>query len=143
MQLTKQRKLRLQPHHIAWLQCHPGRTAEWLAERLADNFHVHHVDGDHDNDAPKNLVLIEGLDHMLLFHGMENYSPNSVAGKLGAIARSRMPKKKWSAICRKGAKKRWRRYRAAKREAARAVAAASRAKRQGESHKRANEARAT
>lgn len=42
---------------------------EWLRERLKDGFHVHHIDGDHTNDAPKNLVLIDGVDHMRL-HGM-------------------------------------------------------------------------
>lgn len=41
-----------------------------------------------------------------------------------AEARAKIPKKKWSAICRKGAKKRWKRVRAARR--------------QGDAHKAAN-----
>lgn len=60
---------RLQSYHRVWLSCHPGRTEQWLRERLADGFHVHHADGDHANDAPSNLILIEGLDHMLIVHG--------------------------------------------------------------------------
>lgn len=62
-------KGRLQSYHRVWLSCHPGRTEQWLRERLADGFHVHHADGDHGNDAPSNLILIEGLDHMLIVHG--------------------------------------------------------------------------
>ena len=33
---------------------------------LANGFHIHH--GDHSNNNPTNLVLMEGVDHMLL-HG--------------------------------------------------------------------------
>lgn len=125
MKQTPRPKLNLKPHHIAWLACHPERSAEWLAERLRDNFHVHHVDGDHSNDSPRNLVLIEGLDHMLLFHGMKNYSPNKIAGRRGGLARwAKVPPGERSKIQRKAALKRWKRARAAKR--------------QGEAHKRAN-----
>lgn len=35
-------------------------------ERLAEGFAVHHADGDHWNDTPSNLVLIEGTDHTRL-----------------------------------------------------------------------------
>ena len=35
---------------------------------LANGFHIHHVDGDHSNNNPTNLVLMEGVDHTLL-HG--------------------------------------------------------------------------
>lgn len=126
MKPTPVNKLRLQAHHLAWLACHPERTAQWLADHLADNFHVHHVDGDHGNDAPNNLALIEGLDHMLLFHGMKNYSANRIAGRLGGLARARnMTKKQMSAIARKGNKARWRKAR--------------KAKRQGDAHKASNE----
>lgn len=59
----------MQSYHYAWLSVHPERTEEWLAARMADGFHVHHIDGDHYNDDPKNLVLIDGTDHMRL-HGM-------------------------------------------------------------------------
>lgn len=59
----------LPPHHAAWLQMHPERTEQWLRERLADGFQVHHVDGDGSNDAPHNLVLIEGQDHIRMHGG--------------------------------------------------------------------------
>ena len=57
-------------YHLVWLSAHPHRSAEWLKEMLRDGFHVHHVDGDHYNDAPNNLVLIDGVDHLRL-HGMK------------------------------------------------------------------------
>lgn len=53
-------------HHKAWLQKHPSRSAEWLRSRLAEGFHIHHMDGDHSNNAPDNLLLIEGGDHLQL-----------------------------------------------------------------------------
>lgn len=55
-------------HHFAWLAAHPTRTEAWLRERLAEGFDVHHHDGNHANDDPANLILIEHLDHMRL-HG--------------------------------------------------------------------------
>lgn len=58
-----------QTYHIAWLAAHPHRSADWLEQRLRDGFDIHHLDGDHSNDDPKNLVLIECSDHMAL-HGV-------------------------------------------------------------------------
>jgi len=55
-------------HQLAWLAAHPYRSEEWLRAVLADGFDVHHADGDHSNDDPRNLVLIERTDHMAL-HG--------------------------------------------------------------------------
>ena len=69
----------LQTYHHAWLSKHPTRNETWLLERLADGFHVHHVDGNHDNNDPRNLILIDGKDHMIL-HGMDPakvYRPKS------------------------------------------------------------------
>ncbi len=60
----------MESYHLAWLKHHPERTAEWLLERLEDGFDVHHLDGDHSNDDPLNLVLIEHADHFRL-----HYSP--------------------------------------------------------------------
>ena len=59
----------MQPHHEEWLAAHPYRSAEWLRERIADGFDVHHIDGDHDNNDPTNLILIEHGDHMALHNG--------------------------------------------------------------------------
>jgi len=59
----------LAPHHQAWLGLHPDRSEQWLRDRLADGFQVHHVDGDGKNDAPHNLVLIEGQDHIRMHGG--------------------------------------------------------------------------
>ena len=49
----------MKPYHKAWLSAHPERTEQWLKERLADGFDVHHVNGDHFDDHPDNLALIE------------------------------------------------------------------------------------
>ncbi len=78
----------LQSYHHAWLSAHPGRDEAWLTERMADGFHIHHIDGDHANDVPANLVLIEGVDHMRL-HGMKLLRPMVPRkGKRG-------PQKRW------------------------------------------------
>lgn len=58
----------MRDYHFAWLAKHPERSEEWLQDRLRDGFDIHHADGDRTNNAPENLVLIEGSDHMML-HG--------------------------------------------------------------------------
>lgn len=58
----------LASYHLAWLSAHPARSAEWLSAMLADGFDVHHIDGDHSNDATTNLALIETQDHALNIH---------------------------------------------------------------------------
>lgn len=57
-------------YHLSWLSVHPNRTADWLRERLSDGFDIHHVDGDHSNDSPSNLILIEAGDHFVLHSGV-------------------------------------------------------------------------
>lgn len=56
----------MQSYHWAWLANHPDRSERWLRNMLADGFQVHHIDGDHSNDEPSNLALIEGQDHLRL-----------------------------------------------------------------------------
>jgi hypothetical protein len=55
-------------YHRAWLSKHPERTEAWLRDRPRDGFDVHHLDGNHSNDEPSNLALVEHHDHMDL-HG--------------------------------------------------------------------------
>ena len=43
--------------------------AEFLEQALEAGFDIHHMDVDHENNDPKNLVLMFGADHMML-HGM-------------------------------------------------------------------------
>lgn len=57
-----------------WLSAHPERSSEWLIERLKDGFDIHHLDGDHENNDPSNLVLIECGDHMMLHNGKKRFS---------------------------------------------------------------------
>lgn len=58
----------MRDYHYIWLDHHQNRTEDWLRERLEDGFDIHHADGDHSNNEPSNLVLIEATDHMRL-HG--------------------------------------------------------------------------
>lgn len=60
---------KLPPHHQAWLDAHPGRTAEWLRSIIKQRFEIHHGDNDHSNNHPDNLFLIERTDHTRL-HGI-------------------------------------------------------------------------
>lgn len=60
----------LKPYHYAWLSTHPKRDENWLRSMLSQGFHIHHIDGNHDNNEAKNLVLIEEADHLFL-HGMD------------------------------------------------------------------------
>jgi hypothetical protein len=59
----------LQSYHLVWLLLHPDRSEAWLRDKFSEGFDIHHLDGDHANDKPENLVLIEHADHMRL-HGM-------------------------------------------------------------------------
>jgi hypothetical protein len=56
-------------HQEAWLKAHSWRSRQWLADKLADGFHIHHVDGNHSNNEPANLILIEATDHFALHSG--------------------------------------------------------------------------
>jgi hypothetical protein len=79
----------MNPHHEAWLAAHPERTAVWLAERIADGFDVHHVDGDRENNAPDNLILIEHTDHMSI-HGLNVRERAQEAARQKAEAKLRV-----------------------------------------------------
>lgn len=63
---------KLKDYHWIWLDTHPNRTEEWLCRQMAEGFHIHHIDGNSENNDPKNLVLIEKADHMKL-HGLDLY----------------------------------------------------------------------
>ncbi|WP_370193269.1 MULTISPECIES: hypothetical protein [Aurantimonas] len=65
----KPRRKGLQFYHYMWLRAHPERDAEWLKAKLKEGFHVHHVDGNHLNSKPGNLMLIDGVDHLRLHGG--------------------------------------------------------------------------
>ena len=72
----------LKSYHRVWLSVHPARSEEWLRQCLREGFDVHHVDGDHGNDDPLNLVLIECRDHWLLHNGKRPISARR-CGPLG------------------------------------------------------------
>lgn len=56
----------LKEYHYIWLKNHPKRTELWLRDALKEGFDIHHIDGNHNNNQPNNLVLIECKDHLML-----------------------------------------------------------------------------
>jgi hypothetical protein len=58
----------MREHHYIWLEGQPTRNKKWLQERLDDGFDIHHIDGNHANNHPMNLCLIEGIDHLNCIH---------------------------------------------------------------------------
>lgn len=36
---------------------------------MKDGFHIHHLDGNHGNNDPLNLVMVDGADHARLHSG--------------------------------------------------------------------------
>lgn len=103
----------LEGYHRAWLSAHPERSEEWLVDRLADGFDIHHLDGNHSNNDPSNLVLIDGADHLALHNGGKRISrinnllkSNKVKAaasfELGKIAYdSFTPETGWSGVAQK------------------------------------------
>jgi hypothetical protein len=61
----------LKEYHRIWLAVHPERTEEWLRRMFKEGFHIHHLDGNHYNNIPNNLILIEAGDHFLLHNGVK------------------------------------------------------------------------
>jgi hypothetical protein len=68
--------------HQIWLQNHPTRDVVWLKERFADGFHIHHIDGDAENNDIDNLVLIDGADHMRIHQRKKLGRPTQVGMRL-------------------------------------------------------------
>jgi len=99
----------LAAYHLSWLAAHPQRTAKWLKERLADGFQVHHADGNHANNAPDNLVLIDGNDHLRL-HGRPQLQGHRLvehSRKGGTNSRKYLGKRERKRLAQKAARARW------------------------------------
>ncbi len=79
-------------HRQAWLDAHPERDEAWLLRMAKEGFDIHHVDGDHENNAPQNLVLIEHRDHFMLHSGKR--PPLGRLANLGALANARQRAKR-------------------------------------------------
>jgi hypothetical protein len=75
----------MKDYHFAWLSVHPERTATWLECALADGFDVHHLDGNHENNDPANLVLIDCGDHFML-HGTNRRISRMSIAKPGGVS---------------------------------------------------------
>lgn len=72
----------MKAHHASWLKAHPERNQAWLEQALEQGFDVHHLDEDHSNNMPENLVLIEHTDHFRIHHNWET-TENSGCRKAG------------------------------------------------------------
>ena len=87
--------MNLPAHHLACLLVHPHRTRHWFVEKLKDGFDVHHLDGNHENNEPSNLALIEHTDHMAVHNGGTHF-----LGRLKRNRQLRLPKihldKQWA-----------------------------------------------
>jgi hypothetical protein len=79
----------LQPYHYVWLE-HREKSVEWLRERMAEGFHIHHIDGDHNNNDKSNLALVYGKDHIEKLHAG---SPSRSSSSMG-ISRKLNQRKK-------------------------------------------------
>lgn len=101
----------LEQHHIVWLANHPDRSEEWLKAILKQGFEVHHVDGDHDNNSPRNLILMERNDHRELhgFFRLTGIKFDTVANaRKGGYARAaKLSQARRSRIARDAANARW------------------------------------
>lgn len=76
----------MKEYHLAWLSVHPHRTEEWLNSMLREGFDIHHMDGNHENNCPDNLVLIEHTDHMAIHGGR-------ALGRLARVGRKKKKRK--------------------------------------------------
>lgn len=96
-------------HHLAWLSVHPERSAQWLKRMLEEGFQVHHIDGDHSNDHPANLALIENVDHMRLhgLFGLDRPGIRLAASKGGKARMAKLTAKERSDNARRAGTKRW------------------------------------
>lgn len=87
----------MKEYHYIWLNEHPNRTAEWLKDKLMDGFHIHHIDGNHENNNESNLVLIDGADHFLIHNGKKR----AISKQLGSNKENRIRKRLWITPCGK------------------------------------------
>lgn len=80
-----------------------GMDEDFLGQALRAGFDIHHMDGDHENNDPKNLVLMFGADHMML-HGMTGTlrSLRPGAGKWRDASQPKVKQKSKRAIVRDG-----------------------------------------
>lgn len=100
----------LTSYHLVWLSAHPQRSAEWLKAHIADGFQVHHVNGDHTNESPDNLVLIDGNDHLAIVHAKPALRVHRLVDhsrKGGKNSRKYMTKKMARRLARKANRARW------------------------------------
>ena len=65
----------MEQHRKVWMESN-CKDEEWMYQASQNGFDVHHLDGDHSNNDPENLVMIFASDHMRL-HNAEHFIPLS------------------------------------------------------------------
>ena len=75
----------MKSHHEAWLKAHPEVSELWLAQALEQGFDIHHLDENHKNNDPENLILIYHTDHMRLHHNWETQTSSNDAFRTEGI----------------------------------------------------------
>lgn len=61
----------MKDYHKAYLS-KQTMTEDFFFEALANGFDIHHLDGDHSNNDPDNLVMIYHFDHFAM-HGAKGF----------------------------------------------------------------------
>ena len=62
----------MKDYHLIWASKH-GVSDDFVSQATAAGFDIHHIDGDHGNNAPENLVMIYSGDHFA-FHGAPRFA---------------------------------------------------------------------
>lgn len=60
----------MKEYQLNWLK-ESGKSIEWLRSAFENGFDIHHLDGNHNNNNPNNLVLIYTRDHMMIHTGVK------------------------------------------------------------------------
>ncbi|TAL43821.1 MAG: hypothetical protein EPN91_05550 [Salinibacterium sp.] len=90
-----------------------------MKKMIADGFDIHHVDGNHANNHPANLILMDGIDHMRL-HGLFKMARPDRREAVAKASRERWaktPQKDRVAHAKRIANIRWKRIRADRKRA--------------------------
>ena len=76
-------------HDLIWEQAH--------GEKIPEGYHVHHIDGNGNNNDPSNLVLMSRSEHMKLHAALRKQGTDVVNPEDPDVIRTRERCKRWNA----------------------------------------------